>query len=233
MRTNRDVINGWLEMATEKQGKLSQDKPWSHRLIYYYLIMYRSRLLWDKKQKKLPISRNTFATIKCIEMETIDMNECPCIPPSGCMFLKSKENIPIDITGIYNSVTSILGNKTYEYIRWDEFEEKLNSRFKAERERPYYTIKGYGGLSYLYILADNDKEVVSATILPEDPLDVLRFPNCGIEVQVCDPLDREFIIDAELIPILYELTFDKLIKVKSTTEPELFNNEEPDSAKRP
>jgi len=29
------------------------------------------------------------------------------------------------------------------------------------------------------------------------------------------------------------MVFDKLIKVKSTAQPELFNNEEPDSAKRP
>ena len=127
MRTNRDVINGWMEMVSEKQGKLSQDKEWSHRLFYYYLKMYKGRLLWDKKNKKIPISRSTYMTLKCIELEKIDMSECPCIPASGCTFQRSKVPIPNDITGAYQSVTSILGNKTYEYLRWDEFEDRLKA----------------------------------------------------------------------------------------------------------
>ena len=233
MRTNRDVINGWMEMVSEKQGKLSQDKEWSHRLVYYYLKMYKVRLLWDKKNKKIPIARATYMALKCFELEKIDMSECPCIPASGCTFQRSKVPIPNDITGAYQSVTSILGNKTYEYLRWDEFEDRLNSRFPAERIKPYYTIKSFGEVAYLYIYSDNDKEVVSATLIPVDNLEVLAFPNCGKPVHICDPLDREFVIDDELLPILYEMVFDKLIKVKSTAQPELFNNEEPDSAKRP
>lgn len=233
MKTNRDMINGFVEMVSENDGRLTQDKPWSNRLIYYYLKMYRARLIWDKKQKKLPISRSTYAILRCIEMELVDMVDCPCIPASGCHFLKSVEAIPKDITGQYASITSTLGNKTYDYLRWEQFEEKLNSRFPAERVKPYYTIKSYGEESYLYIYADNDKEIVSGTLLPEEPLDVLAFPNCGEENLICDPLDREFVLDAELVPILYELMFDKLIKVRSTTQPELFNNEEPDTAKRP
>ncbi len=233
MRTNRQVINAWIEMASDRQGEISQDKEWSHRLIYYYLKLYRTRLLWDKKQKKLPISRSSYATLKCIELEKIDMSECPCIPASGCEFLRSKEVIPNDVTGVYQSVTSILGNKTYEYLRWDEFEDRLKSRFTFERTKPYYTIKTFGELAYLYIYSDNDKEIVSATLIPVDNLEVLAFPNCGESIRICDPLDKEFVIDEELLPILYEMVFDKLIKIKSTTQPELFNNNEPDSSKRP
>lgn len=233
MRTNREVINAFIEMVSDRQGEISQDKEWSFRLIFYYLKMYRTRLLWDKKNKKLPIARSTYATLKCIELEPVDMNECPCIPASGCIFLKSVHSIPNDVTGVYQSVTSILGNKTYEYLRWDEFEDRLKSRFPHERTKPYYTIKSFGELSYLYIYSDNDKEIVSATLIPVDNLEVVAFPNCGDGVHICDPLDRLFVIDEELLPILYELVFDKLIKIKSTTQPELYNNEEPDTAKRP
>lgn len=232
MKTLREVINGWIEIVNERQGKLSQDMEWSYRIIYYYLLIYRARFLYERKQKKVPHSRWNIQTIPCISLQEVDRNECPCLPPSGCIWMKSIFPVPRPIYGNYISVTSVLGNKTYEYIRWESFEDILNSRFKAEREKPYHTFKNYGSELHLYILSDSDKETVTATLIPEDPLEVLAYPNCGVQTHICTPLDQEFVIDAEALPVIYEMMFEKLIRVRAIAPPELFNNEQPDSAKK-
>lgn len=220
-------------MAAERQGKLSFDKEWSYRLIYYYFKIYRARLLWERKQKKQPHSRQVIQTIPCVSLIQIDMNECPCKPETGCFFLKSKYAIPKSIFGNYISVTSTLGNKTYDYVRWDTFSDVINSYIKAERTKPYYTIKDFGMSSFLYIYSDNNKEQVAITLIADDPLEVIGFPNCDKENHICNPMDELFPVEAESIPIIYEMMFDKMIKIKATAQPELFNNEEPDTSKKP
>lgn len=231
--TIKQAIDGFLEMVSERQGKVSQDSQWSYRLIYSYLLQFRARILSERKAKKYPHSRHNIQTIPCIKLKKVDMNECPCIPASGCVFLKSAYPIPRSATNNYLSVTSILGNKTYDYLRWDSFEDVLNSKNKAERVKPYYTIKSFGKESHLYVYSDNNKEIVSATLIAEDPLEVIGYPNCGKENHICNPLDELFVIDMDTLQLIYTMMFDMLLKVKQTTAPELYNNQEPDIAKAP
>lgn len=231
--TVKEAINGFLEMVSERQGKISQDTQWSYRLIYSYLLQFRARILSERKNKKQQHSRHNIQTIPCISLEKVDMNECPCIPASGCIFLKSKYPIPRAATNNYISVTSILGNKTYDYIRWENFDDMINSKNKVERTKPYYTIKSFGKESHLYIYSDNDKEIVSATLIAENPLEVIGYPNCGKEVNICNPMDELFIIDMDTLQLIYGMMFDMLLKVKQTTTPEIYNNQEPDIAKAP
>lgn len=230
--TIREVINGWLELVNERQGRLSQDMEWSYRLIYYYLLLYRAKIIQEKRAKKQDISRWNIQTIPCITLIEVDKSDCPCAPPSGCIWLKSKYPAIRPIPGKYISVTSILGNKTYEYLRWDSVEDTLNSRFKAEREKAYYTLKDMGDKSNIYLISDNNKELVSATGIMEDPLEVIGYPNCGKENYICSPMDEQFVVDRAMLPTIYELMFDRLLKVKSLSQPELLNNEEPDTAKK-
>lgn len=233
MKSIRDILNSWIEMASERQGRLSQDKAWSFRLIYFYFKMYRAKYLDEKKQKKQSHSRQNIQTIPCIKLKKVDMNECPCLPESGCFFLKSVSPVPKSVFGSYISITSTLGNKTYDYLRWDMFEDRLNSSIKAERINPYYTLKNFGEDTYLYIYSDNNKEIISATLIAEDPLEVIGFPNCGKVVHICNPMDQPFPVDLEALPTIFELMFDRLLKIKASTQPENFNNKEPDDSKRP
>ena len=42
-----------------------------------------------------------------------------------------------------------------------------------------------------------------------------------------------FITDMESLQLIYAMMFDMLLKVKQTTTPEIYNNQEPDIAKAP
>jgi hypothetical protein len=233
LKTIRDILNAFLEMVAERQGRLSFDKEWSFRLIYFYFKVYRARYLNERRIKKVPHSRQNIQTIPCIKLKKTDMNECPCLPDSECVFLKSSYPVPKSIFGSYISVTSTLGNKTYDYLRWDAFEDRLNSYIKSERIKPYYTLKNLGAETYLYVYSDNKKEVVSATLIAEDPLEVAEFPNCNKKTKLCNPMDYSFPVDNEELSTILDLMFNKLIQVKQTAQPELYNNKEPDTSKKP
>lgn len=231
MITNRQAINGFRDFAAGK-GMLSDDNTFSPRLILYYLKAYRARLLYERRiSKGRTISKYNIQTIPCIELQEVDQSECPCTPKSGCTFLKTKYPIPRPIGDLIISVSSVGGDITYSPVRWDKFKSKLYSRIEANAKAAYYTFKDTGEGTHIYVYNDEHKEYVSISAIFDDPDSVKTFPDCSGKVErICNPYDLEFVIDMDVLPILYELVFDKLTRYRQTSTEDKLNNDSDEAA---
>jgi hypothetical protein len=148
-------------------------------------------------------------------MKRIDVNECPCLPASGCMFLKSDNPIPSPVGDFILSVTSVTGNIRFDYLKWSNFSNKLESRIPAERTARYYTIKDIGEGPHIYVYNDEIIDSISLTAIFDDPIEVMNYPSCGeTKKPICSPLDEEYVIDKDLIMPMYRSVLQTIGTVK-------------------
>lgn len=227
--TNRQIITMFLKATSDRTDRISSDSMWSKRLIFAFLRVFKNAITVEKFQKR-EINKANLITIPCIKMLEIDQNECPCAPASGFLFTKSEFPVPKSLMDKYHLVSTILGNKTIDYVRWDLIKYKLESRFERDRTTAFYTLKNINSKVHLYVY---NSRVEHITIIDPFENDLLAFsyPDCEGNVKnVCSPLDQNFIIDEDLIPRIFDLTYDKLIKWKVGAPVDVLNNEMPDSA---
>lgn len=221
----REVIESFRHLLADK-GPLSDENVYSKRELYFLLLRYRARILSEKmRERGFSLSKHNTQTIPCIPVDEVDQNECPCAPASGCTFLKTRHPLPKTI-GDVQSVTSLTGNIQYDYIQWERFEDIKHSRFKAEKVKPYFTLKNTGEGTYIYIYNDSHKEFITVTGIFEDPLEIFNFPDC--KTGKCDscfkPLEEEFILDPDLLPIVYDMALQQLIRGKQQSQ-DIFNDD--------
>lgn len=228
--TNRRIIQGFKDLVADK-GFLSDDNGWSSRLIFHYLLKYRARILAEKMgDRKSRVSLFNRQTIPCIPLEEIDIVECPCAPASGCTFLRTKYSVP-EVLGESFIVSSIDGSINYSFVEWERFKYKLKSRVQADRNRPYFTIREIDNEYYVYVYNDVHKKLISVTAVFESPLDVQAYPSCdGVTDPCFKPLEQKFILDEDLVPIIYEMAFDMLWRLKRGTKTDILNDEVDDLA---
>jgi len=109
------------------------------------------------------------------------------------------------------SVTSKDGQVTYSYVEWERMKSKINSRLPGQNKIAYYTIKTRRDGTYLYLYNDVHKKHVTVTGIFENPLEVQYYPDCKGEVEKCQtPLNEEFILDPDLLPIVYDLALAQI-----------------------
>lgn len=229
--TNREVINAFRTLVGDRT-QLSDDNGWSSRLVYFHLLRYRNRILLEKLRAGRVLSRYNYQTIPCVPLIKTDQNECPCAPASGCSFMKTKLPIPQPLGG-FKAVTSIDGNIKYTYLDWDKFTYKINSRIKPQANSPYYTVKTIGNDTFLYVYNDTHKEFITITSIFENPIDVQSFPNCEGKSNDCDkPLEYRFIIDPDILDIVYDLAYNKILKTKGPVK-DIVNNDSDDTSNPP
>lgn len=227
LESNRVVIGEFRDLVSDKV-RISDASGWSRRLIYSHLLGYRNRLLYEKMHDpKYKLSELNYQTIQCIKLDEINVEECPCEIPSDFSFKRSVYPIPTYIGNL--TVKGNIRTDNYDYVKWDEFKYKLNSRFENERVKPYWTIakttiKGVEG-NYLYILNNNWKELTSVIGIFADPLEVAKFPDCDGKVNKClNALDAKFVIDPQLKPLMYDMALQQLLKSKATLQDTVNNN---------
>ncbi len=230
--TLRELIYGFKDFVADATHRVSDDSGWSNRLIKHHFDVARAELIYQKRQRRPEtITRHNEQTLPCVTLVVADMNECPCLPASGCLFLKSTHPIPTPVNDFILSVTSVTAAKRYDYIKWSNFYNKINSRLAAERKGRYYTFKDTGDGVFLYIYNDEFMQAVSVTGIFEDPLDAKRFPRCGKEPKpICSPLDEEYVIDRDLIMPLYRSVLNTLAGFKRIAGADNLNNDQDDAS---
>ena len=228
LETNRAVIGEFRELVADKV-RITDASGWNSRLVYNHLLGYRNKLIMEKmKDPKSSVSVLNYQTIPCVALDEISIEECPCQPAADFTFLRSVTPIP-NFIGDIKSVNSGVRSKGYDYVDWDNFRYKLNSRFEAERVQPYWTIRkttvnNVTG-NYIYIYNDIFREFVTVSAIFSDPLDVYKYPNCNGEVDKClNVLDKEFIIDPQLKPLMFDLALNQLARAKATLSDTVNNN---------
>jgi len=211
--TNREVINAFRTLVADKV-QISNQSGWSTRLVYYYILRYRAKLIREKVLRNRNLSHWNYQTIDCIPLQKTNASECPCAPAPGCEWLKIKYPIPKPLDRL-KSVTSKDGQVTYSYVEWERMKNKITSRISAQRTYAYYTVKTRSEGTYLYLYNDVHKKHVTVTGIFENPLEVQYYPDCKGYVDPCqEPQNKEFILDPDLLPAVYDLAIGQINRAK-------------------
>ena len=211
--TNREVVNAFRTLVADKV-QISDDNGWSTRLVYYYLLRYRAKLVREKVHRNRSLSHWNYQTIDCIPLVKTNSSECPCTPAPGCDWLKTEFPIPKPLHRL-KSVTSKDGQVTYTFVEWERLKSKINSRISAQSKAAYYTLKTRTNGTYLYLYNDVNKKSITTTGIFENPLEVQYYPDCNGSVEKCQrPLNEEFILDPDLLPAVYDLAIGQINRAK-------------------
>lgn len=227
--TNREVISAIKHQISEI-GTFSDENSYSDRELYFYLLRYRSYILAQKiKERGYSLNKHNFQTIGCIPMDRVSPEDCPCVPESGKEFRRTRYTIPKPI-GQFINVTSVGNHMSYDFIQYDAIIDLRESRFKAERNRPVYTLKTTKGGTYLFTYNDKLSDTVTVTGIFENPLEVQNFPDCetGKQNPCFTPYDEEFIIDPELLPVVYDMILTSKFKFKQPVS-DIYNDDKDDT----
>lgn len=222
--TNGEIVQALRGILAER-GIINDHSDWSKRLVLFYALRARSGVLKAKlDDKRSRVSHFNKQTLTCIPMEKLDINECPCAPPSGCDFFRSKYAIPEPLSR-FLIIDNIIGNKDIDYLEWGQFRTKLNSRFEQEKVAPYWTLRNHREGTYLY-LYNYPEKFVTVTSIFEHPIDVFLFPDCEGKVDKCKQyLDLPFIIDDGYVPLVLEAAY-RMLAEKSKLEDKWINQKD-------
>ena len=220
--TLRDAIEYWLSLGAEYTEMVSDDLQYSKKAILHHLLDTRALLIKNMLADGGDITEHTIQTINCFDVCEVDRVDCPTIPRSGCTWLKSTTPLPAFIK--IASVTDVLANKRYDYVRWDKIRYKINSRTPSKAQ--YFTIKQHGDWHYMYIYGDSFIEKVSVSAIFQEPQEAAKIGCGGIIKEVdCNPLDTKLYLDASLRDQLFKTAWSNLIKINQTVSADHVNND--------
>lgn len=223
-KTYRQIVHSWRHWPGDKSGFVSDDFSMSDEAILCHLLDTRAEVLRNLQTLGIGLGTQNIQTIPCIELEKTDKSECPCAPPTGCIWLKSKKPIPRYIK--LSSVSDIIGAENISFIEWNKVKYKFKSRAKGNKNKKYYTIRDIGEGSYLYILNDSFLKMVSLSAVFEDPKCAREFGGCGVDsVEIeCNPWDTPFILDAGLRNQVLKSAWQTLPAVRRVAEDDRNSN---------
>lgn len=231
--TNRKLIQSVKSLVADRTGKPTDYNQYSNRLILFYLQMFRSRIIFEKRHQRHELDhRFNRQTINCVYLYEIDQSESEIAPHSGYRILKSEYPLPRPVFGKFDAVSSVIANINYDFVRWDRFKNVTKSRIRAQKTQPYYTLKDIGNGVFLYLYNDLQKEEVNVSSVFENPVEAQFYPGCK-DKPYCNPLDEIFVLDQELVTIVVELTADKMAKLKSYSHPDILTNDMDNTATPP
>ena len=223
----RDVVNLWKHYVVDRTGHESDDSAWSSRALITQFLILRSSLLRSVVKSGEDIGIQSVQTIPCIELDSVPLASCPCVAPSGCRWLKSIHPIPnfIKIT----SVTTIDGKETIGFTSWDKVKYKTQYSRVKSKDKLTYTIQVKNGLNYLYILGDDNLELVSLSGVFEDPSCISSFPSCGDKkktkeqiIRECNPWDSPFLLDQGLLNEIFMMAWRVLPALRRQAGSDIF-----------
>lgn len=218
----RDIISRFRHFGEDATGYVSDDTSYSDFAIYDQLVTARAVITTDRfKAGKEYFSDSMFQTLTCVMFEEVDSNECGLIPQSGCKILKSTCPIPNTIRLV--SVTNQLGSSTFDIIRWDQADGKLNSRIESIRKSTFASIRTIGKDQYLYLLNNENLKNAVVVAIFEDPVKAAQF--CGDQEALCNPLDLDFHTDYKLIDPILKYTWDTVVNVRKAARPDIINDD--------
>lgn len=217
--TFRTAVHEWLTYPTSSDGRQSDDHGWSYQSIVNKLLDHRSVIIQDVKGESEGLSDAMRQVIRCVPMEYVPKVECPCAPPDGCYWARSKTAIPTPIVLSY--VADVRGMDMFTKTAWKDIHRLIHSRIKSKLNRRHYLLREDGsGKTHLYVILPSP-EPGTALQIPAftlagvfmDPIDVARYPDCNGERSeaVCNPLDVPYFTDRTLrIKIFASLSLEIL-----------------------
>lgn len=222
-RTYRSIVHLFRHFPGDYSGYIPNNFNMSDQAILQHLLDTRSELLSNLQTLGFPLGTQNFQTIPCVELEEVESHECPCAPPSGCKWLKSKKPLPRYIK--ISSVSTITGQDNISYIDWTKIKHKFNSRYPVKNKR-YYTLRDIGQGTFLYVLNDSFLKMISLSAVFEDPKCVLEFGGCKKDLTKykCNPWNTPFVLDGGLINKVLKNAWQTLPQLKQVAPDDRKNN---------
>lgn len=219
--TNRDAIYEYRQFVESITGDTSDDTISSELAIYNTLRTSRSVVLHIAVDRGEKLSEEHFQTLTCIELEEVDRVECPFIPASGCVWLRSTCEIPNFIS--VQSVSTQLGD-SYSYVRWDKVSGKVGGRLKSSQKEKFYSLRTIKDKVYLYIYNDNFIKNITLTAIFEDPIKASAF--CGYDnTAICNPMDTSFHTAQHLVDLIKKNAWDVMLRARAAAKLKVLNND--------
>jgi hypothetical protein len=193
----------------------------------------RATLLEQRDNKNQAINQWSYQTIPCAELVPAAPYECPCIPPTGCMLLRTKYPLPIPITGLdddlIQSVTSLDGGLRIDKSKFENEKYADGNKFTAKKPSMFLFN------NYLYITILKKLSVVQITMLAQDPEQVWDYPSfCVVEgdCEDCciDIMDREFPLSNNQTETAIQMAANELINIFTQMRKDNNNNAVDDTA---
>lgn len=198
--------------ALYSAGPSSDDRRLSDRHVYSMVRSVRALLLHREANKKRRLSSWSQQMLRCICLEQIDLNECPCSVPSGCMVNRSTLPIP-------QAVAGMLGEHLYDVGPLDG-----SRRWSATTTSALPYLKGNrysGGADYwfindghLYVVSPKPKKWARAVGVFVDPVAAAAFSQCAEEgsgVCTAPAWSLDFPIDPHLIDPIVQMAYEQLV----------------------
>lgn len=221
--TVREAISEYQFWVESMTGDISDDTISSELAIYNRLKTARVSVLKSLLERGGQLSEEHFQILSCIELEEVDRVECPFVPASGCVWLKSVCDIPDFIT--LQSVSTHLG-KYYSYVRWDKIKEKTNGRLKSAAKEKFYSFRMTKDKVYLYIYNDEFIKNITLTGIFEDPIEATAF--CGDDQNaICNPMDTSFHTSPYVMDNVTKAAWELMLKSRAAAKAKLLNNDSP------
>ena len=196
------------------KGCQSDDSRLTSRHIYNKLLSVRSRLIYQKVNKRQMISTWSYQVINCAELIKAPISECPCLPVGACAILRTKHKLPKPINSldkhVISSVSTLDGETMFDYTSWALMKYSAGNKYTSKK--PGWYIKD----EYMYITNLKTLKAITIMALFDDPAEVERFPSacCDTVEEDCDcMLDKLFPIDSDLIDPMIELSVSELIEM--------------------
>lgn len=210
MNTIRNIVDAFRIYLSDRTGRPSQSISVPNKLIYFEFIGALAKVLSGVEKSE---QKQMSPTI-CMDMEEVDIVECPCAPASGCEYMKSMKEIPT-IIGLPLDVSTSDSGNTSTYLDWSNFKHKINSRVLAERNGRYYTLKTIGGEQHLYVYHTKETTRLKTVQFTAIPYDIIEFQksSCGDTSKFdCNPMDVAVMLRAEDRDTCFAMMFQNIAK---------------------
>lgn len=182
------------------------DTGWFYADLYVKLLASRAAL-YAKLAQLNPhsVSKYMQQTLGCIQLQEAPLHACPCAPPPKCTWFAADIPTPvgdlISVTGIGMDINQLTH---YTYMEWSNFKYALKSRYKAERDRGYYTLKN----GKLYLITQKHEAVISVAAVWYDPIEAVRAFGCDKQGACLPFMDFDIYIPPEYAQMVLAAALD-------------------------
>jgi len=214
----KEVIDLYKHPVTDMTGFESSSKTWSDQYILTYLLLTRASLIMEYKRVGFAVPQENYLNL-CLSLEDADPIDCPCAPPSNCVWKKTVHKLP---RGILDPiVTNLSGSDPYVFTNFDKLRSVRESRVPAVKNTKIYTIKN----GYLLIPEDINLKVISIQNVFEDNYEALKV-SCNITKDIlCNPLNTDFSTDFLLVDNILKKVWGILPQLRGVAPIDQVNNE--------
>lgn len=213
-----------LEFASS--GTLPTDLNVSWELAAQWVAEQRAILIGQSLNKKDQINDSWIQYIPCVKLEQVMDNNC-CSEASDCYILKSKQKLPSTIdTYLDNWLVSVNTEGGVNISKTNPIKQRYSKYNKYTSTSRGWYIKD----DYLYVINDQNLELVNVSGLFEYPEDVARFIDCS--GQPCFTEDSDYPVSLTLASQIVDIINKTKLQPFMTAPADTSNNAQGETPKQ-